>query len=100
LEEHAEITPGKRIKAVLHAALTPAFIEVIDESHRHASHTHATRIRTGTTSDGTHFRIRIVSEAFSGKSRVERHRLINRILRGEFEDGLPALATEAWAPGE
>ncbi len=101
MDEHAEVTPGNRIKAILHAALAPVSIEVIDESHKHASHTHTIkRTRTDMTSSGTHFRIRIVSEAFSGKSRVERQRAINHLLRAEFAEGLHALAIEALAPGE
>lgn len=101
LHKHAEPAPGNRIKAILKAALDPVAIEVIDESHRHASHTHAiNRNGTGTTPRGTHFRIRIVSEAFSGKTRIERHRLINHLLRAKFEEGLHALAIEAQAPGE
>jgi BolA family transcriptional regulator, general stress-responsive regulator len=97
LDEHSEC----RIKAILFAALAPVSVDVIDESHRHASHTHTlTRTGAGTTSNGTHLRIRIVSEAFRGKSRVERHRAINYLLRAEFEGGLHALAIEARAPGE
>jgi BolA family transcriptional regulator, general stress-responsive regulator len=101
LDEHAQVTPGNRIKAILHAALAPVSIEVIDESYKHASHPHTIkRTSTDTTSNGTHFHIRIVSEAFSGKSRVERHRAINHLLRAEFEQGLHALVIEAQAPGE
>jgi BolA family transcriptional regulator, general stress-responsive regulator len=101
LEEHAEGTLGNRIKAILVDALAPAAVEVIDESRRHASHT-PTRTRTGigATSNGTHFHIRIVSEAFRGKSRIERHRAINQLLRAEFGQGLHALAIDARAPDE
>ena len=48
----------------------------------------------------THFRIDIVSAAFAGKSRVERHRLVNDILSDAFRNGLHALAIQAKAPGE
>ena len=48
----------------------------------------------------THFRIDVVSRAFEGKSRVERHRVINAALAGAFERGLHALAIQAKAPGE
>jgi BolA protein len=41
-----------------------------------------------------------VSEAFSGKSRVARHRLVNEVLKGAFDKGLHALAIQAKAPGE
>ena len=48
----------------------------------------------------THFRVHIVSEAFRGKSRVERHRMINQTLSGELAGGVHALAIHASAPGE
>jgi BolA protein len=42
----------------------------------------------------------IVSDAFRGKSRIERHRLVNETLSGELASGLHALAIHASAPGE
>ena len=48
----------------------------------------------------THFRVHIVSEAFRGKSRVERHRMVNQTLSGELAGGVHALAIHASAPGE
>jgi BolA protein len=42
----------------------------------------------------------VVAEAFAGKSRVERHRLVNDALKPAFERGLHALAIRASAPGE
>jgi BolA protein len=41
-----------------------------------------------------------VSDAFKGKSRIERHRLINATLAGELAGGVHALAIHAAAPGE
>jgi BolA family transcriptional regulator, general stress-responsive regulator len=101
MDEHAEVNLGNRIKALLQASLAPVVLDVIDESHLHASHTHTIkRTSTATPSSGTHYRIRIVSEAFRGKSRIRRHRAIYRLLCAEFEEGLHALAIEAKAPGE
>ena len=63
-------------------------------SHQHAGHS---------SSPGTgesHFRVLIVSDAFSGKSRVERHRIVNDVLRDELRDGVHALAIKALAPGD
>jgi BolA family transcriptional regulator, general stress-responsive regulator len=72
----------------------PTVLAVTDESHTHAGH-------AGWREGGeTHFRLDIVSEAFRGKSRVERHRLINAALAPAFERGLHALAIQARAPGE
>lgn len=74
--------------------LSPAELTVIDESEQHRGH-------AGWREGGeTHFRIHIVSEAFAGKSRVERHRLVNEVLGGAFARGLHALAIQAKAPGE
>jgi len=74
--------------------LNPAELTVIDESEQHRGH-------AGWREGGeTHFRIHIVSEAFAGKSRVERHRLVNEALGGAFARGLHALAIQAKAPGE
>jgi BolA family transcriptional regulator, general stress-responsive regulator len=48
----------------------------------------------------THFRIKVVSDAFLGKSRVDRHRMINQLLDAELAAGVHALAIDAKAPGE
>lgn len=84
-----------RIAAALTQGLHPETLEVIDESHQHAGH-------MGSRAGGeTHFRVRITAEAFSGRSRVERHRAINALLTDEITpDGVHALAIEARAPGE
>ncbi|TDU01034.1 BolA protein [Azorhizobium sp. AG788] len=86
-----------QIRTALAAGLSPVSLEVEDESHRHAGHAH-NRARP----DGgiTHLRVRVVSEAFRGKSRIDRHRLVNGLLAGEIAGGLHALAIDAKAPGE
>ena len=48
----------------------------------------------------THFRVHIVSEAFRGKSRLQRHRLVNETLSGELAGGVHALAIQAECAGE
>ncbi|MCI0600894.1 MAG: BolA family transcriptional regulator [Beijerinckiaceae bacterium] len=101
MDEHIDNSAGNRIAAVLCGALSPIAMDVIDESHKHAGHAHAVaRPGAAAKTDGTHFRIKIVSEAFRGKSRVERHRAVNDLLSAEFAAGLHALAIEAKAPGE
>lgn len=87
-----------RIKAKLEAALAPVSLEVIDDSDRHAHHmTH----EGGAGHQGeTHFTVKIVSPAFLGKSRLERHRFINELLAAEIDGGVHALAIRASAPGE
>ena len=83
-----------QIAEKLNAALAPQSLDVEDESHNHAGH-------AGHRPGGqTHFRVHIVSEAFRGKSRVERHRMINQLLSAELAGGVHALAIHASAPGE
>ena len=84
----------ERIVARLTAALDPILLDVVDESDRHAGHA---SVREG---GGTHYRVRVVSAEFDGRSRVERHRLVYDLLTAEFADGLHALALVAQAPGE
>ena len=75
-------------------AFAPASLEVVDESHQHVGH-------AGHREGGeTHFRVYIVAEAFRGKSRLERHRMINQTLVAELQSGVHALAIHASAPGE
>ena len=91
-----------RIRHALTEALDPTSLEVIDESARHAGHAHVVSRPGGARGSGeTHFRIKVVSEGFRGKSRIERHRAINTLLADELTpDGVHALAIEARAPGE
>lgn len=78
----------------LQERLHPTHLTVADESEQHHGH-------AGWREGGqTHYRLYIVSDEFSGKSRVERHRLVNEVLKGAFARGLHALAIEARAPGE
>jgi BolA protein len=101
MREKSNMAVGDRIKAKLQAALTPAFLEIIDESHKHASHAHAVQRRGIAGAEGeTHFRVKVISETFRGKSRIDRHRAIHALLETEFEGGMHALAIEAKAPGE
>jgi BolA protein len=75
-------------------AFAPVRLEVIDESHQHEGH-------AGSRPGGeTHYRVHIVSEAFHGKSRIERHRMVNDALSAELKGGVHALAIHAGAPGE
>ena len=82
------------IEETLRSELAPVALDVIDESHLHAGHAGA---RPG---GETHFRLDLVSAAFEGKSRVERHRIVNRALDEAFRRGLHALAIRARTPSE
>ena len=75
-------------------AFTPQSLKVEDESHKHEGH-------AGSRPGGqTHYRVYIVSQAFKGKTRLERHRMINQTLADELASGVHALAIHAAAPGE
>lgn len=83
------------IETKLTKAFSPERLAVINESHLHAGHQEHF--------DGkgeTHFRVRIVADAFSGMSRVARHRAVNDLLAAELKDSVHALAIEPAAPGE
>jgi BolA family transcriptional regulator, general stress-responsive regulator len=82
------------IQEKLEQAFAPESLRVEDESHRHEGH-------AGHRPGGeTHFRLYIVAEAFRGKGRLERHRMINTALADELAGGVHALAIHAAAPGE
>jgi BolA protein len=87
-----------RVDDLITRKLTEAFhpenLRVVDESHQHAGH-------AGHRAGGqTHFRVYIVAEAFRGKTRIERHRMINSALAAELSSGVHALAIHAAAPGD
>jgi len=89
-------TMGTRdlITQKLTTAFAPARLEVRDDSHLHQGH-------AGHRPGGeSHFSVHIVASAFKGKSRIERHRMINEALSGELRGGVHALAIQALAPGE
>ena len=78
----------------LREAFAPESLDVTDESHLHEGH-------AGHRPGGeTHFRVYIVSPAFEGKSRIERHRMINATLAAELAGSVHALAIKAQAPGK
>ena len=82
------------ITSKLREAFMPESLEVQDESHLHEGH-------AGHRSGGeTHYRVYIVSDAFKGKSRLERHRMINAALAAELAGSVHALALHAKASGE
>ncbi len=83
-----------RMREQLMVALEPIRLDVINDSEKHAGH------RSLPGSGESHFTVVVVSAMFSGKSRVERHRLVNEALAGALSRGLHALAIRAYAPGE
>lgn len=81
------------IRGQLTAALAPVALEIEDESHRHAGH-------AGARDGRGHFRVRIVSASFVGKSQLARHRAVYAALGDLMQTDIHALAIEARAPQE
>lgn len=83
--------PARRadIEQQLTARLQPTHLEVIDESAAHAGHSGA-----NAEGFGSHFRVRIASPVFAGKSRVARHRLVYDAMQNFIDRGLHAVAIE------
>ena len=81
------------LEARLQERLAPTALQVIDESYQHAGHVGANE-----SGVGTHFRVRIASPLFAGKSRVARHRLVYDALQDFIDQGLHALAIETDIP--
>ena len=83
-----------RIRQKLTKAFAPKELEVVNDSHRHAGH-------AGSPGTGeSHFSVKVVSAAFTGKSRLERHRMVNDILVEELAGKVHALAVSALTPEE
>ncbi len=82
------------IKSKLEAALAPQVLDIDDQSERHRGHA---GYREGGES---HFHLTIVSDAFLGKSRIDRQRLVHRALAEELREKIHALSMSVKAPGE
>jgi BolA family transcriptional regulator, general stress-responsive regulator len=81
-----------RIEDILTEAFAPVSLVITDESALHAGH-------AGAAPGGeTHYSVEIVSEAFSGLSRVQVQRTVMLVLQNEFDTGLHALSLKAAAP--
>ncbi|RVT48892.1 BolA family protein [Rubrivivax albus] len=80
------------IEAALRATLQPDAVEVQDDSHLHAGHAGAR--------EGRHFTVRITAPAFTGQTRIARHRLVYDALGSLIPKGIHALAIVARAPGD
>jgi len=86
------IAVTEQLRAALEQALMPRALEIIDDSARHAGHAGARA--------GGHYRVTLVAEAFRGRSRLERHRLVYDALAPLMQDGVHALNIVARTPEE
>ena len=81
---------AERIRSLLEPSLRPVHLEIINESHQHS-------VKPGSE---THFKVVIATGAFEGKSRIDRHRAINALLKPELERGLHALTLSTFSENE
>jgi BolA protein len=93
-QDAAPMAAEDMIRERLMVALEPIRLDVINESHLHAGH------RSSPGTGESHFRVLVVSPMFAGKSRLERHRLVNETLADLLKGKVHALAIKAHAPGE
>lgn len=89
MSNDADLPRVDELEAALRAQLQPTHLEVLDESAAHAGHAGA-----GAAGWGTHFRVRIASPLFEGRTRVARHRLVYDAVQPFVSRGLHAIAIE------
>ena len=76
------------IREKIQAAFTPDQLDIIDESHQHAGH-------AGAKEGKGHFNVSIVSDQFSGKSLINRHKMVYEALADLMETDIHALSIKA-----
>ena len=81
------------IRERLTEALTPDYLEIVDESEQHRGHPGAAR-------GGGHYRVVIVSPRFEGESLLSRHRLVYEALGDAMRQEIHALSIQAKATSE
>lgn len=89
----ASLPSATALEKTLQMALQPTQLDVVDESASHAGHAGA-----NAEGYGTHFRVRIASPVFAGKTRIAKHRLVYDALQIFIDQGLHALAIEIIEP--
>ena len=81
-----------QLRSALEHALAPRSLEIIDDSARHAGHAGAR--------SGGHYRVTLVADAFRGRSRLERHRLVYAAVAPLMSGSVHALNIIARSPEE
>ncbi|KAJ2757747.1 BolA domain UV induced protein Uvi31 [Coemansia sp. BCRC 34490] len=86
------------IRTAITETFAPTELEIENESHKHRHHV----AMRGVQSLETHFRVRIVSDRFDGKTQVARHRMVYALLKDEMhrDGGIHALGLVTRTPGE
>lgn len=80
----------ERLRAALETALSPTQLDIRDDSARHAGHAGAR--------EGGHFHVTLTSAAFSGRSAVERHRMVYAAAAELMGRDIHALSIDAREP--
>lgn len=82
-----------KIEQKLQQALAPENLDIVDESHLHAGH-------AGAKSGGGHYAVTLVSQKFSGKTPIQRHRMVYEALNEMMQKEIHALNIKASTPDE
>ena len=82
-----------RMRILLEQAFAPGWLEIVDDSHRHAGH-------AGARDGRGHFTVSIESAAFTGMGPLARHRAVYAALGSMMQDDIHALAIRARAQGD
>lgn len=86
-------TRTEMIRQRLEEALAPEMLEIEDESHLHAGH-------AGARDGRGHFRVMIVADAFTGHTKIARHRIVFNALSDLMRTDIHALTLQAFSPEE
>ena len=81
-----------QLRSALERAFTPRFLEIVDDSARHVGHAGA--------QSGGHYRVTLVTDAFRGRSQLERHRLVYAAVSPLMSGAVHALNIVARTPDE
>ncbi len=81
----------EKMKNLLVENFSPSHLEIIDDSHHHIGH-------AGAKDGAGHFTVKICSEAFSGKTLIQRHRMVYSVLDSMMHCDIHALSIEASVP--
>lgn len=79
-----------RIQDILQKGLAPVHLEIENESHMHSV----------PANSETHFKVLVVTSVFEGKTRIDRQRIVNNLLKTELQSGLHALTQKTLTPEE
>ena len=85
----------EKIKEKITQSLHPTQLNIEDDSHKHATHN-----ENPSKSTISHLRITVISTIFNDKTKIARHKVMYKLLKQEFEEGLHALQLTCLTPEE